>query len=172
MNVVTQLVQPYYRTNRNVTMDNFFTSYELATQLRFNGITSVGTLRKNKRIIPPAFLANNRRPIGENLFGFRPFMTISSHVPKKNKAVLFLSTLHRTPTVLESGKSVINQYYNETKGGVDVLDQLCHTYSAQRLTNRWTNALFMNLINVAAAASFVIYRNLNGITGNNKEKDF
>lgn len=145
-------------------MDNFFTSYELVQQLKANGITSVGTVRKNKRFVPPEFKPQNRRPIGENLFGFRLFITISSHVPKKNKAVIFLSSLHREPVVEESGKSAINLYYNETKAGVDVLDQLAHTYSVQRQTNRWTNALFMNMINVAGIAAFVVYRNVNGIT--------
>lgn len=56
---------------------------------------------------------------------------------------------------------MINLFYNETKGGVDVLDKLCHSYSVQRKTNRWPLAYFMNLINVADIASFIVWRNIN-----------
>lgn len=160
----TELAAPYYRTNRSITMDNFFTSYDLVHLLKVNGFTSVGTLRKNKKVIPPQFQANRRRAVGENLFAYRPFITISSYVQKQNKSILFLSSYHRNPKVID-GKSTINLFYNQTKGGVDVLDKLCHTYSAQRTTNRWSNALFMNMVNVAGVAAFVIHRNINNVTG-------
>lgn len=38
------------------------------------------------------------------------------------------------------------------------LMMLCHTYSVQRKTNRWPFAMFMNLINVAGVAAFVLSR--------------
>lgn len=163
--IVKELCEPYYRTNRNVTFDNFFTSYELAQDLRMHGLTCVGTVRKNKAFIPPQFQANRRREVNSNLFGYRKIATLVSHVPRKNKIVNFLSTLHHNGEVNEEGKSNINLFYNETKSGVDVLDMLCHTYSAQRKTKRWPFAFFMNLLNVAGIAAFVIYRNVNGLEG-------
>lgn len=162
---VMDLCKPYYNTNRTVTFDNFFTSYKLAEQLRSNKLTCIGTIRKNKTFIPPEFADTKRRQIGSNLFGFRPRTTLLSYIPKRNKNVLFLSTLHRKPLVSSDGKSEINLYYNRTKAGVDVLDQLCHTYSVQRKTNRWPFAMFMNLINVAGIAAFVISRVNNNKTG-------
>lgn len=160
LTTVSELCKPYYRTNRNITFDNYFTSYELAQHLKSNGLTCVGTVRKNKKFIPPQFLANRSREEGSNLFGFRGSFALLSHVPRKNKAVIFLSTLHHSARV-EDGKAEINTFYNETKGGVDVLDKLCHSYSVQRKTNRWPLAYFMNLINVAGIASYVIWRNIN-----------
>lgn len=79
-----------------------------------------------------------------------------SHVPRKKKAVIILSSYHHTARVEEECKSEINLFYNETKGGVDVLDKLCHSYSVQRATNRWPFAYIMNLINVAGVAAHVI----------------
>ncbi|XP_058836768.1 piggyBac transposable element-derived protein 4 [Topomyia yanbarensis] len=162
--VVSELCQPYYRTGRNITMDNFFTSHELALNLKSNGLTCVGTVRKNKTFIPREFLPNRQRPVGSNLFGFRQFGTLLSHVPKPNKAVLILSTLHFNNETDAKGKSIINLFYNSTKGGVDTLDQLCHAYTVQRKTNRWPHAIFFNMINVVAVAAFVIHRNVSGRT--------
>ena len=51
-------------------------------------------------------------------------MTLVSHVSKKNKAVILLSTMHHSSKIdEETKKSEINLYYNSTKGGVDTLDQ-------------------------------------------------
>lgn len=101
-----------------------------------------------------------RRQIGSNLFGFRPHITLLSHIPKPNKIVLFLSTLHHTASEQPDRKADINLHYNQ-KCGVDLLDQLCHTYSVQRKANRWPLTFFMNLINVAGIAAFVISKVLN-----------
>lgn len=157
-NVVIQLCEPYFRTQRVVTFDNFFTSYSLAKTLQQNGLSCVGTVRKNKRFIPPQFLPNTNRVDGSNLFGFRPNITLLSHVPKKNKSVVFLSTFHTERDDVEIGKAAINTFYNSTKGGVDTLDQLCHAYTVQRKTNRWPNAFFMNLVNVAGIAAMIVYQ--------------
>lgn len=161
--IVRELCRRYERTYRIITADNYFTSYELAQELLGNGLTFVGTVRKNKRFIPPEFQANRRREVGSNLFGFRPKITLLSHVPKKNKSVILLSTLHHSSTIDDDGKAEINTFYNRTKGGVDILDQMCHTYSCQRGTNRWPFAFFMNLINVCGVAAFVVYNVSHGI---------
>lgn len=135
----------------------------MARELKTKKLTCVGTVRKNKRFIPKEFLPNRSREIGSNLFGFRNIATLVSHVPKQNKAVLLLSTRHHTATVDADGKSEINKFYNKTKAGVDVLDQLCHAYSTQRSTQRWPFSFFMNLLNVAGVAAFVIFRVMNNI---------
>lgn len=157
MSMQLKFVRSSVYNNRTITTDNYFTSYQLAQELIENGLTLVGTVRKNKTFIPPEFQANSRREVGSNLFAFRPKITLLSHVPKKKKSVIFLSTLHHSPLVDDEGKAEINTFYNRTKGGVDILDQMCHTYSCQRGTNRWPFAFLMNLINVCGIAAFVIY---------------
>ncbi|XP_043476398.1 uncharacterized protein LOC122507645 [Leptopilina heterotoma] len=88
--------------------------------------------------------------------------TLLSHVPKPSKAVVILSTLDFNDEVNANGKSIMNLFYNKTKGGVDTLDQLFHTYSVQRQTNRWPLATFYNLINAAGIAAHIIYQNVMG----------
>ncbi|XP_029553279.1 piggyBac transposable element-derived protein 4-like [Salmo trutta] len=78
----------------NVTCDNFFTSYELRRQLLRRNVTMVGMVRKNKPELPPALLAAKDREVFSSRFAFTPTTTLVSYLPKKNKNVLLLSTLH------------------------------------------------------------------------------
>lgn len=50
IDLVQRLCKPIFGTNRNVTMNNFFTSKELAdTLLNQHQLTVFGTVRKNKK---------------------------------------------------------------------------------------------------------------------------
>ena len=54
--VVKHLSQPLHFTGVNITTDNWFTSYQLATDLLQKHITLLGTMRKNRREIPTDFV--------------------------------------------------------------------------------------------------------------------
>lgn len=90
---VVRLCKPIEKTNRNITADNWFSSLEIVHELRKRGLTYVGTLRKNKREIPPDFQANRSRPEGSSLYGFADNITIISYVPKK-KQICIISFLY------------------------------------------------------------------------------
>lgn len=62
--VVMRLVKCIEKSNRNVTMDNYFTSYPLAESLLRVGLTCLGAMRKNKKEIPPEFITVNRNSLG------------------------------------------------------------------------------------------------------------
>jgi len=47
--VVLRLVEPIVGTNRNIPVDNWFTSIPLITSLKEKKLTYIGTIRKNKR---------------------------------------------------------------------------------------------------------------------------
>jgi len=42
---------------------------------------------------------------------------------------------------------------------VDMLDQMCARYTAQRATRRWTMAMFYGMISIATVNALVIYAN-------------
>lgn len=156
--VVKRLVEDIVSTNRNVTTDNWYTSMSLATYLISKGITLLGTMRKNKAVIPPEFLPNKNRAVGSSIFGYQKDRTLVSYVTRKNKAVILMSTMHDSGDIdLETGKPHIILDYNGTKGGVDTLDKLCATYSVSRTTRRWPLSIFFSLINIAGVNAQVLY---------------
>lgn len=161
--VVNKLCEPYFRTKRNITFDNYFTSFEVAKSLYENGLTMVGTIKKNKRCVPQDFLPSRNRNAESNIFGFLKNYTLVSYVPKKNRAVIFLSTMHHTKEVdiSNKNKSEVNLYYNATKGGVDTLDQMAQEYTVRRKTNRWSVAFFQNIVDIVGVASLIIWKNKN-----------
>lgn len=67
---VLRLVEPIANSNRNVTGDNWFASLELVGELKKLGLTYVGTMRENKREIPPQFKPNKKYEVDKCLFGF------------------------------------------------------------------------------------------------------
>lgn len=155
---VVRLSKPIAGTNRNVTADNWFSSLELVRELKKNGLTYVGTLRKNKREVPPAFLPARGRQEMTSLYGFTEDITLVSFVPKKNKAVLLLSSMHHgQSTDSITGKPEVIVFYNETKGGVDSLDEKCAVYSTSRRANRWPLAVFFAMLNISLVNAFVLF---------------
>lgn len=165
--VVSRLVQPISGTGRNITTDNWFTSLPLAETLKKDHkLTLVGTLRKNKREIPPEFLNVSHRPVPSSMFGFNGGKTLLSYCPKKNKVVLLLSTMHNSDEIdPESGdacKPYMLTFYNSTKGGVDVVDEYKARYSVARTSNRWPLTVFFSLLNVIGINSFIVFKHKKG----------
>ena len=72
--------------------------------------------------------------------------------------MILLSSLHHNQTIVDEEKRQpeIILYYNNTKGGVDHMDQMVQTYSCKRKTKRWPMTFFFNILDVALAA-FVIW---------------
>ena len=59
-NVLTQLIQPWYRSRRNVVGDSLFTGIPLAHELLLQGLTCVDTIRKKWPDISSAMMAEKR----------------------------------------------------------------------------------------------------------------
>ena len=90
-------------SGRNITVDNWFTSYELVHRmLNDHHCTVVVTLIKNKREIPAAFISGRGRDKYTSLFGFQEECALLSYVPKKNKIVFLLSSMHNGDKIDES----------------------------------------------------------------------
>nr|CAH7755012.1 unnamed protein product [Callosobruchus chinensis]CAH7763352.1 unnamed protein product [Callosobruchus chinensis] len=155
---VIRLVKHLYNTNRNVTCDNWYGSIELAEHLKKNNLTVVGTVRKNKKEIPPELLPCRDREVGDALYGFTKDMTVLSRTTKKNKAVVLLSTMHHTKSIdPENGLPEINSFYNVTKGGVDSLDEKCAKYSCSRTTRRWPMAIFYKVLDICGTNAYIMF---------------
>ena len=156
-NIVKLLTIPLYKSGRNITTDNFFTSLNLARFLLDQKLTLVGTVRKNKRFLPQEFQSSNGSAFKiQHLYQEK--ITLVKFNPKKNKSVVLLSSLHHSGEIdPQTRKPEIISYYNSTKGGVDTLDQVIRFFSTKRKTRRWPMAIFYNMIDIAAYNAYLLY---------------
>lgn len=147
----------------NVTMDNFFSSYELGQKMLSKKLTMVGTMRKNKASIPPKLLLCKKLPLYESTFAFTKDTTLVSYIGRRNKCTVLQSTMHNSPDVGGDPKKLpeIISYYNKTKGGVDTVDKMLSCYSCKRKTNRWPMSVFSNMIDISALNAYIIYNEVN-----------
>ncbi|XP_047543237.1 piggyBac transposable element-derived protein 3-like [Vanessa atalanta] len=160
--VVDRLVQPISCTNRNITFDNWFTSYELVVHLlNEHKLTSTGTVRNNKRCIPAAFLKTGKAP-GSSMFGHQKDVSMVSYAPKKHKVVIVMSSLHHDAKIDSATgnqkKPEMITFYNSTKAGVDVVDELCGSYNVSRNSKRWPMIIYYGMLNIAAINATIIFR--------------
>lgn len=160
--VVMSLIEPFVNKGRNVTTDNFFTSVSLANNLLSKRTTLVGTVNKGRRDIPP-YVKNLRL----NLYETKVLKTddeqcsLTIYQAKRSKNVLILSTLHDSIQVDESSakkKPVSVTFYNSTKYGVDVVDQMARKYSVKAASRRWPVQVFYNILDLAAINAWVLYQ--------------
>ncbi|XP_046406812.1 piggyBac transposable element-derived protein 3-like [Ischnura elegans] len=116
--VVKRMVSPIIGSGRNITVDNWFASTPLAEEMIRNNLTLVGTVRKNKRELPPDIVNVREREEKSSLFCFRKNIALVSYVPKKSKNVILLSTMHSRISIDESTgnkrKPEILTFYNST----------------------------------------------------------
>lgn len=140
----------------------WYTSLPVALSLLKNHrLTMVGTLR-NKREIPPTFIQTKQKQLSSSVFGFGQESVLVSYVLKKNKVLL--STKHDDDNInKDSGpasKPEVITFYDFTKAGVDVVDELKATYSVSGISNRWSLTIFYSLLNISAINAYVILRSL------------
>lgn len=123
-------------------------------------------------------MKNKARVVGTSLFAFKEFLTLVSYVPKKNKAVILVSTKHHDSKInnLTNKPEIIMDYnkYKGTKvfyktyfyyskisnviGGVDTFDHLVALNSCRRKTNKWPFNVFMFMVDAAAQNAFAMFK--------------
>lgn len=146
-------------SGRNITCDNFFTTFDLAKELMVNNLSILGTVNKKRKFIPQHMLPHKEREVCSPSFAHSEDVVMCSYVPKKNKAVILISSSHYAFEIQIDNKfkpSMIVDY-NHTEGGTDTMDQML----GNRKTKRWTEALFYNCVDIAALAAFIIYKENN-----------
>ena len=123
---------PIHGTHRTVTCDNWFMSVPLVQRmlLELYKLTLTCIMRKNKREIPAEMKVASKEPPASK-FCHAQDLTLLSYTPKKNKIALLLSSYMHSTEVTNSKPNIIH-HYNETKGGTDTFDQLCHSYMVTR----------------------------------------
>ena len=91
--VVRRLTEPISGSGRNITADNWFTDIDLVQELKEKKLSYVGTLKRNKRQLPPELVISKGRKELSSLFGFQKDIMLVSYIPKPKKTVILVFTL-------------------------------------------------------------------------------
>ncbi|KRZ92569.1 hypothetical protein T08_12114, partial [Trichinella sp. T8] len=102
MQIVTDLTKGL--KGCNVTCDNFFTSYQLEVELRKRKLPVLGTIIKDKGVLPQELSVMCGRQRYLSIFAFSVEALLISYCPKKNKNVLLMSMMHKDVTVTGGSK--------------------------------------------------------------------
>ena len=155
-----KLVQPVIGNGHNITMDNFLTSLSLAQKLAKQKISMVGTIRRNRKEMPRLENTSFQHTAAFIEDESCSFLCIPV---QKNKNVSILSMYHRHVTIPdgENPKRKPNTVlsYNETKVGVDVLDQMLKLYSRKPGSRRWpVQHVFSNILDMALLNAWILFK--------------
>ena len=156
--VVLKLAEPFLGKGRNITTGNFCTSLKLATALQAKKTTLVGTIDKQKRELPPSVKQQAELFNTKVLKCGDVTLTVYQGRPKKN--VCILSTVHTGVGTFSGARAKPESvmYYNNTKYGVDVLDQMARAYSVKGGTQRWPVAVFYNILDLAGINAHILFK--------------
>jgi hypothetical protein len=163
--VVMKLAEPFTMKGRSITTDNFFTSISLAKKLSEKNTFLVGTIRANKRELPKSVKSKKDNMLRfSSLFYRSSGCSLTVYKSKPNKKVLVLSSKHQTCKVDKTYKKLPETilYYNKTKFGVDVTDQMAHKYTVKSASRRWPLQVFFNILDLAGINSWILYKETTG----------
>jgi hypothetical protein len=156
--VVMQLCGPFLNKGRNITADNWFTSFSLVQHLLQQDTTYIGTARRNNRDLPPVARETRNRERGDTKYYYSDNILLCSYWDKGSKPVLLLDSFARIGRQPQPGsKSDTVSFYNKTKSGVDNLDHMIRNYSCKRKCRRWPYSLMMNMVDVAGVNGSIIF---------------
>ena len=156
--VVMQLMRPYLCKRRNVTTDSYFTSMKSFNLLKEKQASLLGTVNKIKREVPLPL-----RKMKEDLHSYKLYksgdITLTAYQGKVNKHVLILSTKHKDITIANNAKKTSETVssYNETKYGVDIVDQMAKKYTCRTGTRKWPIHCFQMTLDLAAINAWVLF---------------
>ena len=119
----------------------------------------MGTIRSQRKEVP-AQMKSKQRPVESTIFAHdhENKIVLVSHIPKRNKNVILLSSSHSGEEVAENNKPALIFDYNKGKGGVDQLDQNIDEFTCRRKTVRWPLVVFYNILDVAAFNAFLLMK--------------
>lgn len=158
--VVMSLMEPLFNKGYNLTVDNFFTSKRLAELLLTKRTTITGTIRANRRELPPP----QTLPLYDSVFFECDDLHLTRYQAKTKKVVHILSSQHRGAVRELEGKKKPDTvlFYNANKFGVDILDSMCRHLSTKSGCRRWPLAVFYNILDLAAVNAWILYRKQTG----------
>ena len=168
----------------NLSTDRFYTSIEIANWLLEKNVTCVATIKGNRRGIGDLkSLVNRESPSSTKVYWNKDNTTLNviSYVVNTKSSgkrnVLVLSTLNLILGLTkDDGKSkpAIIKFYDFTKGGTDIVEQIMGKHTVKPKSSKWTVAAFSYIPDVACVNASTLSRinNQNKPTQRSKSFEF
>jgi len=173
-NVVLQLCQslppniPY-----KVFADNYFSNFEMAAELARRGLQYTGTIQSNRVHKAPLKSEKDLKEIGRGAIStvYEKTRNLSLVCWLDNKVVRLISTFagkdpveqvqrydKSSKTHVQVNRPHIIKLYNQSMGGVDLLDMMSSLYKRQLKSKRWYLYIFYHTVTLAVVNSWFLYR--------------
>ncbi|KAJ8883967.1 hypothetical protein PR048_015823, partial [Dryococelus australis] len=148
-----KLQSPYLGKGRNVTMDNFFTSVSLAEKLKMQSTCLI-----------PQSVKIRKPPLYDTIVMKNNEITLTVYQGKNHKNILVLSPLHSNISIGNDQKHLPEtvSFYNATKYGVDVLNQMARKYSVRVASRCWPVKVFYNILDLTGINTWVLFKQITG----------
>lgn len=165
--VVLMLTKPFWKQHRIIFFDNYFTSITLLEKLKNELTLACGTIRNNRKGMPPNLKKDLDIVRGDFDHRFSS-SGIGVFKCKDNKAVYLASNFHGNEkttvlrTSIDGSRSdvtcpIVVKDYNKFMGGVDHADRLRALYNVDRKSRKWWLRIFWGLLDMAFVNAFVVY---------------
>ena len=182
--LVNNLTREANIKGHNLSTDRFYTSIEIANWLLEKNVTCVATIKGNRRGIGDLkSLVNRESPSSTKVYWNKDNTTLNviSYVVNTKSSgkrnVLVLSTLNLILGLTkDDGKSkpAIIKFYDFTKGGTDIVEQIMGKHTVKPKSSKWTVAAFSYIPDVACVNASTLSRinNQNKPTQRSKSFEF
>lgn len=164
--VVRDLTRDIWGKFHHVYCDNYFTSLPLFEKLLENQTYACGTIRTNRKGLPPAVTKAKLKKQGEVVQRQNDSMVATAWHDKRTVTLLSTDPLDMTEVQRkQKDGSIVNvrcpkvlKLYTQNMNGVDRADQLRSTYSICRKAAKWWKYLFWFMVDVAICNAFILMK--------------
>ncbi|GFX02597.1 catenin alpha [Trichonephila clavipes] len=123
-------------------------------------------MKRNRKEVPE-FVKKVRMPLYDTLLLEHDDITLTVYQGKTRKNVLLLSSLHPTADIGNNHPKKLPEtisFYNSTKFGVDIADQMARNYSvkSQDQKKRWLVHVLYNILELAGINSWILCKEVTG----------
>lgn len=163
-NIVLHLMDQKLDVGHSLYMDNYYNSYELASQLLSRSTYCTGTIRVDRKSNPKN-VKEAKLKKGETIARYSNGVMIAKWKDKRD--VFYISTefgnnlktyFNRRQQEIKKPEAILN--YNRFMSGIDRKDQMMSYYPCERKTLRWYKKLGIHIIYMCLINSFFYIKNM------------
>lgn len=157
--LVLRLLNGLEHKGYTVWMDNYYSSPALARELKLLGFDCVGTLRRNRQLVPAELTNLKAKDMAVGQVCGCTSGDVDIIAWRDKKLIALISTYHGLTTTCDIIKPALIHDYNDCMGGVDKKDQMLAMYPIERKRIKvWYKKFFRRLLNVSVLNAYIMLK--------------